>query len=272
MSDGANDDKHGRSATYSAPEENEVGGGDGDCTPRPSPRLRAASGTEVRDEQSFITPPRPIIGPRSWTSPNSPPQRTPLRRSRPSFGRRRSPEREWSVFGQRMENEGQLRSPESLRLKRRLSRQSVLEGTTSSLMGQSRPDSIVEEGPSAIQSPVQETFSPEVSAEDDSTLSDCDSDDSQQNVESSSSSLPMNDTTSRKAAPWFSRKIPDIPILYKNILKCSIAYFIGSLFTFVPALAHFVGGISAGGDKRPSPSGHMVATVYVCISYALEVF
>lgn len=264
MSSGLSSGKHGGSASYSPSGVGELGGGDGDRTPRQSPRLRASS-EEANSEQWPITPPRPILGPRSWTSPNSP----PLKRNRPSFGRRRSPEREWTVFGQRMENEGQLRSPESLRLKRRSSRHSVLDGTSSSYMAQSRPDSILEEGASAMQSPVQETFSPEAPREDGSTLSGYDSDESHQNIESSSSSLPLNETMQKKS-PWISMRMPNVPILYKNILKCSIAYLIGSLFTFVPVLAHFVGGISSEGDKRPSPSGHMVATVYVYICYLLD--
>ncbi|KAI0630649.1 Fusaric acid resistance protein-like-domain-containing protein [Trametes polyzona] len=47
--------------------------------------------------------------------------------------------------------------------------------------------------------------------------------------------------------------------------QCSIAYFIGSLFTFSPYLSGFIADITGGdpGDRIPSPSGHMVATVAV---------
>jgi hypothetical protein len=46
--------------------------------------------------------------------------------------------------------------------------------------------------------------------------------------------------------------------LQKNIVKCSIAYFLGSLFTFNPYLSEIVGRVSGGG---PSASAHMVSTV-----------
>ena len=262
MSDSPTRYEHGSTASYSTSEPSEVGGGGDDRTPRQSPRQRDALLARTHNEQSPITPPRPSLGPRSWTSVDSSPQ---LKRSRFSFGRRSSPEREWSVFGQRMENEGQLRSPESLRLKRRSSPQSIqnLASTTSSTLQQSRPDSILEEG-SALQSPIQDSFSPIDRPENESTQSEYESDNTHDNIQSSASSLPLNENMPQKPSRllW---KIPEIPALYKNIMKCSLAYLIGSLFTFVPVLAHFIGGISSEGEKRPSPSGHMVTTVYVRI-------
>lgn len=51
--------------------------------------------------------------------------------------------------------------------------------------------------------------------------------------------------------------------LSRNILKCCIAYFIGSMFTYCPYLSSFIADIRGEGDRRPSPSGHMVATVLV---------
>ncbi|KAI0765646.1 Fusaric acid resistance protein-like-domain-containing protein [Trametes elegans] len=68
---------------------------------------------------------------------------------------------------------------------------------------------------------------------------------------------------------WYSmRGVPQIPPLsplYRNILKCSIAYFLGSLFTFSPYLSGFIADITGNGPdgRMPSPSGHMVATVAV---------
>ena len=52
---------------------------------------------------------------------------------------------------------------------------------------------------------------------------------------------------------------------HRNILKCAIAYFIASLFTFSPHLSRFISDLSSYGPKdptTPSPSGHMVATMY----------
>lgn len=62
---------------------------------------------------------------------------------------------------------------------------------------------------------------------------------------------------------WLS--LPTISPLHRNILKCSVAYFIGSLFTFSPYLSGFIADVTGRGpgERRPSPSGHMVATVYV---------
>jgi hypothetical protein len=61
-------------------------------------------------------------------------------------------------------------------------------------------------------------------------------------------------------------RLPTLTTLQKNVLKCSIAYFIGSLFTFVPALSDLISDIvPIGGPNNggPSPSGHMVATITV---------
>ncbi|OCH91682.1 hypothetical protein OBBRIDRAFT_728270 [Obba rivulosa] len=60
-------------------------------------------------------------------------------------------------------------------------------------------------------------------------------------------------------------RIPTLPVLWRNVLKCSVAYFIGSLFTFSPYLSGFIAGITGKGfdDHTPSRSGHMVATVAV---------
>ncbi|KAF8143351.1 hypothetical protein K438DRAFT_1876211 [Mycena galopus ATCC 62051] len=56
---------------------------------------------------------------------------------------------------------------------------------------------------------------------------------------------------------WWTR-LPTVPLVYRNIIKCAIAYFIASLFTFSPDLTTY-----GDGERRPSPSGHMVATVMV---------
>ena len=52
---------------------------------------------------------------------------------------------------------------------------------------------------------------------------------------------------------------------HRNILKCAIAYFVASLFTFSPHLSRFISDLSSYGPNdptTPSPSGHMVATMY----------
>lgn len=52
---------------------------------------------------------------------------------------------------------------------------------------------------------------------------------------------------------------------HRNVLKCAIAYFIASLFTFSPHLSRFISDLSSYGPNdptTPSPTGHMVATMY----------
>jgi hypothetical protein len=58
-------------------------------------------------------------------------------------------------------------------------------------------------------------------------------------------------------------RLPTLPTLYRNILKCSIAYFLGSLFTYYSPLARFIAELTQDGPGQmyPSATGHMVATV-----------
>jgi hypothetical protein len=64
---------------------------------------------------------------------------------------------------------------------------------------------------------------------------------------------------------WWKRasRLPALPTLYRNILKCSLAYFLGSLFTYYTPLSRFITELTQDGpgEKYPSAMGHMVATV-----------
>jgi hypothetical protein len=64
---------------------------------------------------------------------------------------------------------------------------------------------------------------------------------------------------------WWKRlsHLPTLPSLYRNILKCSLAYFLGSLFTYYAPLSRFISELTQDGpgEKYPSAMGHMVATV-----------
>ena len=64
---------------------------------------------------------------------------------------------------------------------------------------------------------------------------------------------------------WWKRAsyLPTLPTLYRNILKCSLAYFLGSLFTYYTPLSRFISELTQDGpgEKYPSAMGHMVATV-----------
>ncbi|KAF8993682.1 Fusaric acid resistance protein-like-domain-containing protein [Cyathus striatus] len=73
-------------------------------------------------------------------------------------------------------------------------------------------------------------------------------------------------------ANLFRFKIPDVPVFYRNVLKCSIAYFVASLFTFSPYFSHIISDVTYGsGERKPSPSGHMVATIAVYFNPAKTV-
>jgi hypothetical protein len=67
----------------------------------------------------------------------------------------------------------------------------------------------------------------------------------------------------RSLALWWKRHLPTLPTLYRNILKCSLAYFLGSLFTYYAPLSRFISELTQDGpgEKYPSAMGHMVATV-----------
>lgn len=153
-------------------------------------------------------------------------------------------DRKWSVFGQVMENEAQLWT-----------------GGSNKSAGRSNVDSdpfltvdVQSQSPTAeaqqfFMNPPQND-SPEEEYDSDST----------------SSTITRDEPPS---ARWFSlQRLPPVPVLYRNIIKCAIAYFIASLFTFSPYLSSFISNLTTynDGERRPSPSGHMVATVCVRLS------
>ncbi|KAI0743674.1 Fusaric acid resistance protein-like-domain-containing protein [Daedaleopsis nitida] len=102
---------------------------------------------------------------------------------------------------------------------------------------------------------------PEYSSTTDGDRSELDSDRSHTERSPSPQQRPAESIRKRFALPTF----PPLTTVQRNILKCSIAYFIGSLFTFSPYLSGFIADITSNGpeDRIPSPSGHMVATIAV---------
>ena len=95
------------------------------------------------------------------------------------------------------------------------------------------------------------------------SLPDCASaQDHRTSVNGSLSSSSARPPSSRwKCFSW--PRIPTLSPVHRNILKCCVAYFIGSLFTFIPYLSAFIADITTDGpgERIPSPSGHMVATM-----------
>ncbi|KAF7357929.1 ArAE-2 domain-containing protein [Mycena venus] len=184
------------------------------------------------------------------------------RAPRPSLGRsvsnsgfmRSTPtqERKWSVFGQVMENEAQLWTGGTIK--------SARSNRTNDLVDSSDPflDVNVQSQSPATENPRPRDFLMNP-PQNDNPDEDYDSD-------SSSSTITRSSIGEPPSTRWFSlQRLPAVPVLYRNIIKCAIAYFIASLFTFSPYLSSFISDLTTYGDRerRPSPSGHMVATVMV---------
>ncbi|KAH9940360.1 uncharacterized protein BXZ73DRAFT_42666 [Epithele typhae] len=83
----------------------------------------------------------------------------------------------------------------------------------------------------------------------------------------SSRSCTPTPSSALSARPWYSCsfRLPTLTVVQRNILKCALAYFLASLFTFSPYLSGFIADITGDGpgERVPSPSGHMVATIAV---------
>ena len=181
------------------------------------------------------------------------------------------PEHQWTLFGQLMENEGQLPSPSSVpastsRKRSTTPRRNEHEERFASRSGLTAPPR--GNGNPFQDMPVVEGNEPAKSLDGTARLSrrtyseDNNDHDSGSDSDTGDGSLISPDVSERKASSLINR-IPSVPVLYRNILKCSIAYFIASLFTFSPHLSSFISDlISHGpGPHTPFPSGHMVATM-----------
>lgn len=227
----------------------------------------------------LVTTPRsrPVPGSRS-ISPPSIPRRGTSTDQRISSGvmglQQGTPKLEqWTLFGQLMENEGQLPSPLSMHAstsrkrpttpRREEPEERVASGSGSTAARKNNGDPFLEVSVFEETEPADRTarlprhYSP--SAEDDNNYdsgSDSDTNDGPPS--------PISpDASERKASESLINRIPHIPVLYRNVLKCSIAYFIASLFTFSPHLSSFISDLTSHGPgpHTPFPSGHMVATM-----------
>ena len=211
-----------------------------------------------RQTSSFSSSDSSIFG--SHTSNSA----TPVASSRNTFrsrittapyARPSGTQRQWSLFGQLMEIEG---LPSSIDSTPRLSRLSS-DGNIS-----------VREHNASIPS-----MSPQLGRRLSSSFH------TEYSIEPASYDAPFPITTEPDGLSSFaaSLDVPSRPTqaylpfrpltftnTHRNVLKCAIAYFIGSLFTFSPHLSRFISDLSSYGPNdptTPSPSGHMVATMYV---------
>ncbi|PIL36301.1 hypothetical protein GSI_01964 [Ganoderma sinense ZZ0214-1] len=182
------------------------------------------------------------------------------------------PEREWTVFGQLMEDENRRRIASSSSPRTtgtlhsiRVSSLPAADDAAPSYFDDRRPGSPTppavapstrrhrhsEEAISLSQHPY---IIDEDHSNDGSSLSETERDHDH----------PSSGTT--ETCKWtFLPKFITLSPLQRNIAKCCIAYFIASLFTFSPYLSGFIVDITGDnpGERSPSPSGHMVATIAV---------
>lgn len=221
---------------------------------------------------------RPILGGRSTSSPLFTRRRAMSSNQRIASGLPNlhvgTPQSvpRWTVFGQLMENEGQLPTPVA---RRRLSSTrpadhhgAIGSGFDFNTMGRSNADpfldieSVVEEDSESSRPP---SWIPSVhgasttECEDEYDSSDCSESDSCDSgiALQSSNRLPL------PPLPWYSlQHIPAVPVLYCNVLKCAIAYFLASLFTFNPYLSNILNRITSY-EPGPFTSGHLIATIAV---------
>lgn len=207
---------------------------------------------------------RPNIGrsvSRIVSQPESPRTRTPqnFRQSFRSSLVRPTTERQWSLFEQLMENEGQFTIPRS-RTRRNTVNNSYCSQLSSTSPSTSNVDPFHSVPQSPIHRPLDEPFGFD-RANGHSSESEDESHEDQISSDGSSATVIPPPAPSHRFFPF---KVPTIPILRKNVLKCAVAYFLSSLFTFSPYLSGFLSDIStsAPGNAGPSPTGHMIATMY----------
>lgn len=174
-------------------------------------------------------------------------------------------EPQWSLFEQLMENEGQLMTsgPRARRNIVNASRRSQF--SSSRALAPEPASTNVDQFHSASQSPVhghrdlRALVEPEVSNE---SPSEFESEDGSQVHEGSSSTTVAPPPASSHC--FLRLQVPTVPVLWRNVFKCAVAYLLASLFTFSPYLSGFFSDISTSGpgNSRPSPTGHMIASMY----------
>ncbi|TFY71629.1 hypothetical protein EVG20_g1380 [Dentipellis fragilis] len=176
---------------------------------------------------------------------------------------------EWSVFGQLMESESRVPPPPPL-IERGSSRTLARLETAPTRRKKTMLSSEGDPDRPRMQSPVSDPgldsgWPPEVPHEHQPETSSFSSEDES---DRSTDSPTDGDASAnpKPKVPWYSAsRIPSLSPLQRNILKCSIAYFIASLFTYNSYLSGLITKVTLDGPQEwyPSPSGHMVATVAV---------
>lgn len=170
--------------------------------------------------------------------------------------------REWSVFGELYDAEDRTRDSAShVRSRHNKHRQ-----TLNALRTYSPPRDIVTQG-DTVQSPSEDPRFADTPPEHE------------EQEESGGDGPPFvsaNGVSPSSRSLWqylaaLNPKFPTLSPIQRNIIKCSVAYFIASLFTFSPYFSGFIADLTnyGRGESYPAPSGHMVATVCVVMSFGV---
>lgn len=256
------------------------------CTPETPGAIRSpAGGNEHPEAASVAGPSRPAYQ-RSVTSPAPTPgarQRQPsiatvagvtsslLRLSLRGRRGRNEHAQEWSVFGELMgqdQDDENRRAPSTSILRRPTARESIRDVLSVNYMPSQKTSPISPKPPPSpgydLNQPM--TDEPERSQTPDSEdrVTFASEAEESSHEDSSVTCSPENASEAKQKKTRFDwLKIPTLTLVQRNILKCAIAYFVGSLFTFNPYLSSFIADLTNNGpeESRPSPSGHMVATV-----------
>jgi hypothetical protein len=162
-------------------------------------------------------------------------------------------EREWTVFGQLMDNDGELRiSGSQIGNGRGPPRLSISVSSSDSVLGEN-----------LVRSPILQSL--EISQSNGArpplysrSPSECDSEDHLSGV---ATPIPPSVSHEQKHPGFFSSRHFSLSSLQQKILKCAIAYLVASLFTFLPFLSGLIADITSDGESLPSPSAHLVATM-----------
>ncbi|TCD61379.1 hypothetical protein EIP91_008533 [Steccherinum ochraceum] len=261
------------SATYTTP--NTVVGSpeqtEDTPTNDPTPRLRPPMTSVVGQPGPSYFVPRPSF-PRSASTPYAPRVRGASNAADSTPRLRKEPkEREWSIFEDLMTGDP---LSASYRSERRFPRHSIIPSASNTPSRGSPRTSIARSLADSIHSTVYEPTALHASetihtAEPEASTSNTATDDEGEAAAEEQESDSDEEVEAKKVeASWYwPSKLPTLSPLQRNILKCSIAYFIGSLFTFSPYLSGLISDLTSygpsEGDRVPSPSGHMVATVAV---------
>lgn len=166
--------------------------------------------------------------------------------------RERHPEQQWSLFGQLMENEGYLspKAPSTIRGRRDSGSDYFGLETTSTVSGFSPRLRGIPQHANSIRtaSPIRSSIYNEAGPED------YDSDDHS----SVAPTMYAPDSPQKSWHTYFHLGRLSPSLISQNVLKCAIAYFIGSLFTFSPFLSKLISNMDS---STPSASAHMVSTM-----------